>query len=66
MNGKVTLVFPTLLELWAFVKAIEGNSVDIRTADNSLTCQCSEDQIKLAIEKFHGRMLRMADQTSTT
>jgi hypothetical protein len=53
----VTLQFPTARELWSFRLEIEATIFEFNLRDRTLTCQCSDDHIKLAIEKYNGKLI---------
>jgi hypothetical protein len=48
----VKLIFPSLNQLWAFVREGKINYKEFNTADFSLTCDCAASDLKLAKEKF--------------
>ena len=49
---KVTLIFPSLPQLWNFAQAIRASSIEIISATSTLTCDCNDEDIKLAKEKY--------------
>ena len=52
---KITLVFPSLNQLWSFVRDAKVNYLEFRDADFSLVCNCNEADIELAKEKYGAR-----------
>ena len=49
---KVTLVFPTLHQLWDFAQAIRANTTEINSTTRTLICDCNDEDITLAKEKY--------------
>lgn len=47
----VTLEFPAIKMLWSFRCEIEANAFEVNPRNRTITCQCDEQQIKLAMEK---------------
>ena len=60
---KVTLIFPSLRQLWDFAQAIHANSIEIISTTCTLICDCKEADIQLAKEKY-GAVVR--DTTSVS
>lgn len=58
---KTTIIFLSLKDLWDFRQAIQANHIEINTKNKSITCDCSEEHIKLAINKFNGKVAKEAD-----
>lgn len=57
MKHTVTLVFPSLFQLWAFAQSIRATSMMINTSHKSLICDCRAMDIELAEEKYSARLL---------
>lgn len=53
----VTLRFPTVKLLWGFRLEIEADVFEINLRDHTLTCHCSEQYIKLAVEKYGAKLI---------
>lgn len=53
---KLAIRFPNLYMLWQFAQAIQAKSIEIRTADLLLFCDCSEEDLKL-VEKYKGAVM---------
>jgi hypothetical protein len=53
----VTLRFPTAKGLWSFRLKIEATIFEFNLRDRTLTCQCSDEHIKLAIEKYNAKVI---------
>ena len=49
---KITLLFPTLHELVLFKKTTHSNYIAINEAELTLVCECSETDIRLAIQQY--------------
>jgi len=49
---KVTLVFPSLSQLWEFVREAKINYTEFSAADFSLLCNCNQADVELAKEKY--------------
>lgn len=49
---KVTLVFPSLNQLWSFVREARVNYSDLDETKFSLECNCNETEIEMAKEKY--------------
>jgi hypothetical protein len=43
--------------LWNFAQGLKANSLEINTGNKTLTCDCSETEISLAIEKYDGVLI---------
>ena len=54
---KVVIHFNNLRQLWQYAQAIEARSIEIRTKELLLICDCTEDDLKL-IEKYGGTVVR--------
>jgi hypothetical protein len=48
----VTLKFKSANLLWQFKQAIKAGNVNIDLKKCTLTCNCSAEEIKLAMEKY--------------
>ena len=55
--SKVTIKFTSLTNLWSFRSSIAVNVFEMNLSEISITCDCTPDDIQLAVEKFHGRVL---------
>ena len=53
----VTLQFQSVKELWEFRLAIEAYVFEINLRDRTLTCNCTRDHLKLAIEQYGARLV---------
>lgn len=53
----VTLQFPTVKLLWGFRLEIETDVFEINLRNHTLTCHCSEQHIKLAVEKYAAKVI---------
>ena len=50
--SKVTLSFPSIHLLWAFVQVANLSFVEINLPKMQLTCQCNEKDVSMAITQF--------------
>jgi|InoplaM3SPM_1038593.scaffolds.fasta_scaffold23195_1 hypothetical protein len=53
MFQKVILVFPSLSQLWRFVKETTINYSEFNSAELSLTCNCREADVTMVKEKYY-------------
>ena len=53
---KITLVFPSLNQLWGFVREAKINYSEFNAADFTLLCNCSEADLEVAKEKYGATM----------
>ena len=49
---KITLNFPSLNLLWAFVRDAKINYIEVNTGKISLDCNCNPADVQLAKEKY--------------
>jgi len=49
---KIIFVFPSLNQLWAFVREAKINYTECSTADFTLVCNCNSSDVQLAKEKY--------------
>jgi hypothetical protein len=43
--------------LWNFAQSMEADSMEINTGNKTLTCDCSETEVSLAIEKYNAVLI---------
>jgi hypothetical protein len=48
----ITLIFPSLNQLWAFVREGKINYKEFSAADITLMCDCAPSDVTLAKEKY--------------
>ena len=53
---KTTLKFKTVRELWEFKMLTQTADVAINFHERTVTCNCNEDEIRLAINKFNAQL----------
>jgi hypothetical protein len=53
---KVTLVFTTSKQLWAFKVATHADCVQVNTELLTLICDCSETDIALAVREYEAHI----------
>jgi hypothetical protein len=56
-TANVTIQFPTVKELWEFRTAISSDIFQMNLHSHTITCQCTEAQVGLAIEQYRGKVL---------
>ena len=61
---KVTLLFPSMRHLWDFVQEINVSHIEVVTATISLTCNCHEQHIQLAKEKYGARLRKSSTMSN--
>lgn len=49
---KITFTFPSLNQLWGFVREAKVNYTECSTADLTLVCNCNPSDVQLAKEKY--------------
>jgi len=49
---KITLVFPSLNQLWGFVREAKINYKEFSATDIALVCDCDTADVELAKEKY--------------
>ncbi|MGZ3845847.1 MAG: hypothetical protein ACXVLT_05365 [Flavisolibacter sp.] len=52
---KIVLIFPSLNQLWNFVREAKINYTEFDAATSTLICNCSKPDIELAKEKYGAR-----------
>jgi hypothetical protein len=53
----VSIRFTSLTNLWAFRREIDINLFEMNLSKLMITCECSEEEIQLAIEKYNGKLI---------
>jgi hypothetical protein len=61
---KITLKFKSANQLWAFKQLIKSQDVEINLNQCTITCNCSEDELTLAVGKFGAEVLSPATGSS--
>jgi hypothetical protein len=54
--NKITLIFPSLNQLWQFVREAKINYTEFNAVDFSLVCNCNQADVELAKRKFGATM----------
>ena len=62
LKTKVSIQFSSLTNLWAFRTAIAVNVFEMNMSEISITCECTKEEIELAMEKFKGKLVQMEKQ----
>lgn len=57
MKSRVSIRFTSLTKLWSFRMDIHVNVFEMNIAELTITCQCSEEDIKLAENKYGGKVV---------
>ena len=52
---KITIVFESIHQLWAFAQKINTNNIEIITAERILICDCSAEDVKM-LREFGGEI----------
>ena len=58
---KVTLKFPSLPSIWDFMQTINANFVHVNAAKRTLTCDCCEADIELAVKNFDAVVMKSVE-----
>jgi hypothetical protein len=53
---KITLVFPSLHQLWNFVREVKVNYKEFSPVDFTLVCDCNQYDVDLAKVKYGATM----------
>ena len=56
-SKNVKLTFSGLHSLWAFIRLIDAKSVVINTEKSIVDCNCTEEDINLAIRNFKAKVV---------
>jgi hypothetical protein len=56
------LQFPSVEKLWRFRQAIDSNAFEVNLKNKTLSCQCHEHQIQLAIREFGATVIEGTQQ----
>ena len=54
---KVSIQFTSLGNLWNFRLAIQANIFEMNLAKLTITCDCAEEHIALAMKQYKGRIV---------
>ncbi len=54
---KIKLLFPSRQSLLLFKETTHANYIAINEHDNTLICECSETDIRMAMKKFNATIL---------
>lgn len=57
MKSRVSIRFTSLTKLWAFRMAINVNVFEMNMSELTITCQCNEEDIQLAANKYGGKVV---------
>jgi hypothetical protein len=55
MIQKVILVFPSLIQLWRFVREVSLNYSDFNPGELTLICDCMKEDIEMVRQKYDVR-----------
>ena len=56
-TSKVSIQFNSLNDLRKFIRVIDTNVYEMNVKKFTITCQCSEEHIALAVEKYNGKVV---------
>jgi hypothetical protein len=62
ITTRVTIQFTSLTNLWAFRMAINVNIFEMNMSELTITCKCSEEHIRLALDEYKGRLIETKKQ----
>lgn len=54
---KVSIQFTSLIKLWEFRMAIDANVFEMNMSQIAITCECTKEQIDMAMEIYNGKLL---------
>ncbi|MGN6163706.1 MAG: hypothetical protein ACTHOF_04120 [Flavisolibacter sp.] len=58
MNKKrASIQFTSLTKLWEFRMVIKVNVFEINMKDITITCQCTQEDIDLALQQYKGKVV---------
>jgi hypothetical protein len=57
INHRIALQFSDVYMLWEFAKQLTCKSLEFIPADKSLLCDCTEDEIHLALSRYGAKLL---------
>lgn len=58
---KVTLKFPSLPAIWDFMQVIQANFVHVNAAKRTLTCDCNEHDIEIAVKNYKAVVMKKVE-----
>jgi hypothetical protein len=61
-KAKVTIKFSSLTNLWSFRMVIEANIFEMNMSQISITCECTKEQVQLAIENYNGQLVETKEK----
>jgi hypothetical protein len=64
MKQLITYQFPTIQAMWAFKHEIHTNFYEMDARKRVLTCECTNDQMDLAIIKYNGHIIKLMKETA--
>jgi hypothetical protein len=56
-NNKIALQFPDMYLLWKFAQKLTCRSIEINPPTKTLLCDCSEEEIHVAITAYSAKIL---------
>jgi hypothetical protein len=59
---RVSIQFTSLTKLWAFRMAINVNVFEMNLSQLTITCECSKEDIQLALEEYNGSVVQTKKQ----
>jgi hypothetical protein len=61
---RVTLFFPSADALWRFKKAIDANYFEVNSKGKTLTCDCNDEHINIALIEYGAIVLNNEENRS--
>lgn len=58
-KSKVSIQFTSLTKLWSFRMAINANVFEMNMAQIMITCECTKEQIHMAVEVYEGKVVEL-------
>jgi hypothetical protein len=61
MAAMVTLLFPSMKELWQFTEEAHISSMEILSDSKTLCCECNEAFLEIALNKYGAKLLPVSE-----
>ena len=55
---KITLVFPSVQDLWEFKSTVQARFVEINIKALTIICECMDVDVELATSRFNAKILK--------
>jgi len=63
-KNRIALQFHTMRALWNFAQVIDCKTIEIHSREVKLICDCSNEEIQLALTKYEARILEGTQATA--